>query len=162
LSYKGGYDFVNNDSDPMDTDVDYHGTRAAGIIVAQFDGKEVVGVATPIFRFLLQIDEIVNLYVAKIAERSTGGLKSTSEKGLQWCIEKNPQIIYMNYGSFQFSLTERDLIQKANEKGILLIAASGNNGINDIWYPSKHDEVIAVGSIDKKILNQVFQIMEIN
>ena len=40
-------------------------------------------------------------------------------------------------------------IKKAYDKGILLIAASGNN--NTIQYPARYNEVLSVGGIDKEL-----------
>ena len=42
-NYVGGYDFVNNDTDPMDDH--NHGTHVAGTVAAKDNGAGVIGVA---------------------------------------------------------------------------------------------------------------------
>ena len=66
--YKGGYDFVNNDADPMDDNG--HGTHVAGILAAEHNGYLVVGVAPA-----------VDLYALKILDASGDGR----------CLEPDPR-----------------------------------------------------------------------
>jgi len=44
-NYKGGYNFIDNNSDPYDNELNSHGTHVAGIIAAKDNGTGVVGVA---------------------------------------------------------------------------------------------------------------------
>jgi subtilisin family serine protease len=38
----------------------------------------------------------------------------------------------------------RKVVQKALDKGIVVIAAAGNYGSDDLFYPAAYEEVIAV------------------
>ena len=52
-NYVGGYDFFNNDDDPMDDNG--HGTHVAGIIAAEHNGYLVTGVAPGVDLYALKI-----------------------------------------------------------------------------------------------------------
>ena len=52
-NYKGGYDFVNHDADPMDDNG--HGTHVAGILAAERNHYLVVGVAPGVDLYALKI-----------------------------------------------------------------------------------------------------------
>ena len=59
-NYQGGYDFVNNDADPMDDNG--HGTHVAGTVAAEDNDVGVVGVAPE-----------ASLYALKVLSASGGG-----------------------------------------------------------------------------------------
>ncbi len=74
--YVGGYDFAEDDDDPMD--VDGHGTHVAGTIAAARDGKGVVGVAPE-----------VELYALKVFpdDPDEGASYADIVAALQWAVE---------------------------------------------------------------------------
>ena len=52
-NYKGGYDFFNDDADPMDDNG--HGTHVAGILAAEHNEYLVVGVAPRVDLYALKV-----------------------------------------------------------------------------------------------------------
>lgn len=64
----GGYDFVNNDDDPMDDNG--HGTHVAGIVAANGTIKGVAPNAT--------------LFAVKVIDRSSKGYTSNIIAGIDW------------------------------------------------------------------------------
>jgi len=52
----------------------------------------------------------------------------------------------MSFGSYVASNAEREVIRYALEKGVLLIAAGGNENTSDIHYPSGYKGVLSVGA----------------
>ena len=72
--YKGGYDFVNNDTDPMDDNG--HGTHVSGILAAEHNGYLVAGVAPDAW-----------VYGLKILDASGNGDESNLIAALQWSVD---------------------------------------------------------------------------
>lgn len=144
-SYKGGYDFVYNDADPMDDSYFSHGTRVAGIIAAVRNDKNVVGVAPS-----------VDLYALKVCIYNGQCFGSNIISGLKWATDNGMQIASMSFGQNNVDSGVMEAVQSAYNKGLLMIAGSGNDNVNGVYYPAAFDEVIAVGATDKDDMRASF------
>ena len=142
-NYKGGYDFVNDDNDPMDDHG--HGTHVAGIIAALDDGMGVVGVAPE-----------AHLYALKVFD--SGGSASYSDiiAALEWCVDNGIQVTNNSYGSAEDSgiSVKMAFDNVYYNYGIINVGAAGNNGSysgagDTIGYPARYDSVIAVAATDQ-------------
>src|SRR5436190_9366885 len=150
----GGYDFLDNDSDPMDTDG--HGTAVAGVIAA--NPYTVNGVT---YRGVAPDAKLVALRVGN----SSGISDSNIESALQWVIKNyktygisvvNLSLGSGNYPSASSDSQMADEFQALRDRGIFVVAASGNS--NDsfqgpisqdgIAYPAADPNVFAVGAVD--------------
>ena len=135
-SYIGGYDFVNNDSDPLD---DYgHGTAVAGTLAAALDGYGIVGVSPD-----------VDLYSLKVLDNSGQGYVSALIDAIDWAEANNIKIFSMSLGSESGSTFLEEKLDEAYSNGMLFLAASGNEAGPPIFFPAKYDSVIAVGAVDQ-------------
>jgi len=89
------------------------------------------------------------------------GYVSDVVAGIDWAITKNMDIINMSLGSSSYSSLLEDAVNRAYDKGILLVAAAGNSGtkrttIDNVEYPAKFNSVIAVAATDSSNLRAVF------
>lgn len=147
-NYKGGYDFVNNDDDPMDDNG--HGTHCAGIIAAVDNDIGVIGVAPE-----------ANLYALKILDSTGRGSSSNLIAAIEWAIDTHGndgnnsndiQIISMSLGSDSGTPALDSICTAAYDSGILLVAAAGNDYdasvSNTVDYPGGYGSVIAVAATD--------------
>jgi subtilisin family serine protease len=140
-----GWDFVNDDNDPYDDDVEqYHGTHVSGTIAAVGDnGVGVVGV-----------NWSASIMVLKIL--GAGGQGSVAEEiaAIDYAIQNGARIINASLGGSGYSSAEYDAITRARDAGILFVAAAGNDGWDtDVipTYPACHDldNIIAVAATDE-------------
>ncbi len=136
-----------------DEDSQFHGTHVSGIINAQHNNKGIDGVAP-----------LADVYVLKIAKTTSSGYlfyDKAYENAVDWAIKNNIQIINFSIG---FEKEKPDLAQKIKEalnKGIIFVAAAGNNGRSKyafkgttVDFPANVDGVIAVSATtDKDNLN---------
>ncbi|MFC1971098.1 S8 family serine peptidase [Chloroflexota bacterium] len=139
-NYAGGYDFFNDDADPMD--VDGHGTHVAGTIAAEDNGSGVIGVAPE-----------AEIYALKALEGGTGDYSDVID-AIQWAVDNGIQVTNNSYGSSGYpGATVKAAFDNAYAAGVIHVAAAGNSG--NLWgigdnviYPARWDSVIAVAATD--------------
>lgn len=142
-----GWDFDKNDNTVFDGTSDDHGTHVAGTVGAVGgNGKGVAGVCWN-----------VKLINAKFLG-NRGGTTANAVKAVDYFTDlKTRHHINLgatnnSWGGGGFSQALKDAIERANEVGILFIAAAGNSGINIDATPSypaayPNSNIIAVASI---------------
>lgn len=130
----GGYDWVNNDFDPMD---DYgHGTHCAGIAAAILDnGKGIAGIAQ------------VNIIAEKVLNETGWGTEWDVALGIVHATDNNADIISLSLGGDDNVQVMEDACLYAWNNGCLLVAAAGNYNTCGVLYPAAYETVIAVGAI---------------
>lgn len=142
-----GWDFAGNNNTVFDGTADDHGTHVAGTIGAV--GGNGIGVAGVVWN--------VKMIGAKFLG-STGGTTANAIKSVDYFtdlkIRHGLNIVATNnsWGGGGFSQALKDAIDRANNAGILFVAAAGNSGTNNDAtpsYPSGYTSanIIAVASI---------------
>lgn len=134
-NYKGGINILSPYYEPED--YNGHGTHVAGIIAGRSAELGVMGVAPRAF-----------IYAVKAFNRQGSANLSDLLVAINWCIEKRMNIVNMSFGMSKVSDSLRRAVQVAYRKGIIMVAATGNQGNQmQIDYPASYPETIAVGSI---------------
>lgn len=133
--YAGGYDFVANDADPKDENG--HGTHCAGIVAAEDNGIGVIGTAPK-----------ASIYAVRVLDAQGSGTISDIVAGIDWAIDNNMDIISMSLGASSGDSSLEAAINRAYNAGVVVVAASGNDGREGISYPARYTNAIAVGAID--------------
>ncbi|MHA1813365.1 MAG: S8 family serine peptidase, partial [Candidatus Thorarchaeota archaeon] len=67
---------------------------------------------------------------------------------IDWAIDNGMDVISMSLGGGDYDQAFDDAIDRAYDAGIVVVAASGNDGKGTISYPAAYDNAIAVGAID--------------
>ena len=136
-SYRGGYDFVNDDADPMDDNG--HGTHVAGTLAAERNWYLVVGVAPR-----------VDLYALKILAADGSGYESDLILALQWAVDHDMDVVNMSLGTHDVVSALQAAVESAAAAGLLMVAASGNTvTFQEMWYgcavtyPGAYPQVLA-------------------
>jgi parallel beta-helix repeat protein len=131
-----GWDFFNNDSNPMDT---YgHGTHCAGIVAAVTNNTiGVSGVSWYSTIMPIRVGDEYELPYSAIAE------------GIEYAANNGANIISMSFGGSYRSKVTYEAMKQAYEKGVLLVAAAGNDQSRIKTYPAAYDEVVAVAATDQ-------------
>ncbi len=136
LNVYGGYDFVNNDNNPYDDHG--HGTHVAGTIAAL--DNDLTG-------SLVGVAPCVRLYAVKVLSASGSGTSSAIAAGLEWAADNGMHIASLSLGSSSPSSVIQQAGQYAASRGVLLVAASGNDN-GPVGYPAAFSEFMAVGATD--------------
>jgi len=133
--YVGGYDFVNNDANPLDDNG--HGTHCAGIIAAIMNNSiGVAGVAQ------------VGIRAEKVLNARGMGYTSWIAEGIVDAVEHGARILSMSLGSPFPSNTLRRACLYAWKHNCLIVAAAGNDGWYGVEYPARYKTVMAVGALN--------------
>ncbi len=136
------------DDDP--TDEVGHGTGCAGIIAAH--GSSMPTGAAGLCS--LTPARVLGTALGPNDRRLAIGALTNIDAGMKRLIDLGVKIINMSFGTPTSALRTDDplphteIVAYALARGVILIAASGNSGIEERYYPAAHDGVIAVGAVD--------------
>lgn len=141
-----GWNFVANSADPVDDDIDGHGTHVAGIIGAVGDnGTGISGVSWQ-----------VSLMPLKVLDANGDGSLAHIVAAIDYAIDAGAHIINASYAfrcGAAASNAEREALERARSAGLLVVAAAGNDGCNNDQqptYPASHalNHMLSVGATD--------------
>ncbi|WP_371763450.1 S8 family serine peptidase [Massilia sp.] len=119
-----------------------HGTHVAGLIAAKADpGGTVYGMA-PACRLMAY------RVCPKSGER--GRARSADiAAGLQQAIDDGCDIVNISMGSLEAMPEVPDLLEKARAAGIVVFAATGNDGKAELRYPGRYSHTMSVGALGR-------------
>ncbi|MCB9058625.1 MAG: S8 family serine peptidase [Calditrichae bacterium] len=134
--FADGGDYSIPDNEPWDEFGSGHGTQVAGIIAATDNNTiGICGIAPGV--------KVMNLR----AGTASGYLEEDDvAKAIVYAIENGASIINMSFGDIALSRFLKDVIQYAYEKGIVMVASSGNSATNETHFPSGLSQTISVGA----------------
>ena len=161
-----GYDFIsysdNSDGDGIDPDPEdsmpltdscsgrstfYHGAHVAGTAAASGNNEEgIVGVSYN-----------AELMHIRVLDGDCGGTTYDVAQGVLYAIgaendsgevpERPADIVNMSLGAGGYDPFLESVLQEADERGVIVVASSGNDGASSVSYPARHATTIAVGSV---------------
>lgn len=138
---KYGAAFVNGRAGGNPQDDNGHGTHCAGTVAGVHNGLGVAGMAQ------------TKIMALKFLTRTGNGLTSDAVRCIDYARENGARIISCSWGGAgEIPPVLEDAIGRAQQAGILFVAAAGNDGrnIDSIEYSpanSQHDNVLCVGAV---------------
>lgn len=123
-----------------------HGTHVAGVITAK--GKNMPRGVAPRCRILpVRVLAAMN----KDGRRVGAGSVENINNGVKWAIDNGAQVINMSLGVRHTGggLPHSEVMDYAKRMGVTVVAASGNDGRQELYYPGAFPSVIAVGAADE-------------
>ncbi|HEX2438147.1 MAG TPA: S8 family serine peptidase, partial [Methylomirabilota bacterium] len=121
------------------TDPSGHGTWLAGIIAAQTDTTEgIAGVAYA----------GVQIMPVTVLNANGEGMDSDVIAGVIWAADHGADVILMAFSNPGFSPNLQDAIDYAWSRGVVLVAAAGNDASSDPHFPAGDRGVMGVAATD--------------
>jgi subtilisin family serine protease len=122
-----------------------HGTHAAGIIGAR--GNNDRGISGLCWK--------TQIMSVRILDAEGRGYASEQVAGIQYAVRMGAKVINCSFGGPDSSSLVRDAIVQARKKGVLIVAAAGNDGVNTDkkpFYPADYPEsnVLSVAATTDK------------
>jgi len=144
----GGYDFVDNDKIPEDTNG--HGTQVAGIIASNGNLK---GIA-PNSKILMY----------KVSEDGESVPSHLIIKAIEKSIKDNADIINISLGINQTNTKIDQVVNKAVKNNIFVVTAAGNFGpeLSTIGSPGINPNAITVGATFNNVTSSLVSTFEID
>lgn len=144
----GATQFIGDflDADDSAEDEVGHGTHVAGIIAGK--GLAMPSGVVPRCRIL----PVRVLAAMKRGEQVVGaGLVDNINAGVKWAVDHGADVINMSLGVRHTGggLPHQEVVEYAQHMGVTIVAASGNDGRQEMYYPGAFESVIAVGAMDE-------------
>jgi serine protease len=129
-----GYNFVANNANADDDHG--HGTHVAGTIAESTNnGIGVAGVAYGASIMPLKV----------LSARGSGSLGGIAQ-AIRWAADHGANVINMSLGGPMAAGTLASAVKYAHGKGVVVVAAAGNDGRGKVSYPARYPGVIAVAA----------------
>jgi subtilisin family serine protease len=141
--YRGGIDSVDDDENP-DTGAGpaapTHGTAVAAILAGALNGSGVRGVAYG-----------SELFHARGLPDSGSGRSSDIMAAVRHLVEERGcRVVNLSLGGDGSSEIERDFYEEMASRGVLVVAASGNDSGSQVGFPAGYPGVLAIGAVDRR------------
>ncbi|WP_192894645.1 S8 family serine peptidase [Paenibacillus contaminans] len=131
-----GANLVQPGKPPMDDKG--HGTNVAGVLAAAADNDK--GIAGLLWN--------AKIMPIKALESDGTGDEEKLGEGIRYAVDHGAKIVVLSLGLNKYSSYMSTIVDYAEERGVLLVAAVGNEG-NAVRYPAAYPTVLAVGGVGK-------------
>ena len=143
-----GYDFVDNDGTPQDGDG--HGTHVSGIVAANKDNGVGVSSVAPAAMVL----------PVRVLDDNGAGSVGDVAKGIDFAVSAGADVINLSLGQ-EIAIMGADpqfeaAVDRALDRGVIVVAASGNSGLPVCEQPSGRGRLLCVGAVDKRGMRSFF------
>ena len=117
-----------------------HGSHVAGTAGAVDNATGVLGVAPD-----------ATLHAVKVLDCCGSGSFDDIAAGIKWSADQGHDVQNMSLGASSGSSALKDAIRYAADRGVVMVAAAGNDGpcTDCVGYPAAYEEVVAVSATDR-------------
>jgi serine protease len=136
------YDVVDRNQYPLDRDG--HGTFVTGVIAEQTNNRfGMTGLAYG-----------ASIMPVRVLGADGTGDATTIARGIRYAVQHGAQVINLSL-EFSLDVSPSDIpdilsaIRYAHDHGVVVVAAAGNEGVQQIAYPAKAPDAISVGATTK-------------
>ena len=144
IDVASGYDFVADDPDPIDTD-GFHGTGTASVMMSGAL-NDILGVAPEVTLVPMRIAQRGIFRPSPVLLRS--GMRRL-RRAIARAIDKDCHVVSISLGWFGYTALH-DVIKRAWEQDIIIVAAAGNYTGPLIVWPARYRECICMAGCDAR------------
>ena len=119
-------------------DINGHGTMMYSIIKGYKD--DIIGVSPE-----------TNIITIKVLDRDESVKKEKIYEAIKLAIEQDVTIINLSIASYKYDDKIAEIIKRANNRNITVVASSGDYSDNEVMFPANMNEVVSVGAIGERL-----------
>ncbi len=120
-------------------DLNGHGTHVAGTAAAETNNSRGVAGMAP----------NTDILAVRVLDANGGGSLADIADGIRYAADTGAEVINLSLGCNCDTKTLEDAVNYAWNKGSVLIAAAGNDGVSTTFEPASYSNVIAVAAVDR-------------
>ena len=113
-----------------------HGTHVSGTIAAATNNAQ--GVAA--------LGYAVELIEIKAMDNAGNGNDANLSSAIHWAVDNGASVINMSLGEAQYSQTLQDAVNYAWQRNSLVVAAAGNDGVPELFFPAGANHAMGVAA----------------
>ena len=134
-TFVAGWNFINSTVHANDDNA--HGTHVAGTIAQTTNN--LTGTAGIAYQ--------ARIMPLKALNADGAGQDDWVASAIVWAADNGAKVINLSLGAESPSGILEDAVIYAHDKGAVIVAAAGNNGLGTLVYPAAYPSVIAVGAV---------------
>ena len=140
VNFVQGYDFVSDDSHP--NDMNGHGTAVTSVIAATINNSlSTAGI----------IDNVSIMPLRVLDETGSGNLTDILD-AIEYGVANGCKVLNLSLGGEPGDSNGWDILHSAiidaRNSNVMVLAASGNDGVSLLSYPAGFEEAVSVGAVD--------------
>ncbi|MHC4973720.1 MAG: S8 family peptidase [Planctomycetota bacterium] len=136
-----GFDFIDGDPDPNETR-DFVDNDEDGLVDEQF------GHGTFVASLVLAVAPDARILPVRALNDDGIGTTSTVAAGIIWAVDNGAHIVNVSVDIPSASEPVREAIHYAEAREVVVVAAGGNSGDNQVIFPARFSDVIGVAAVD--------------
>ena len=135
-----GRDFAEDDLDPFDRHG--HGTHVGSTVAAAADNStSIAGVAPDVCIFAVKV----------LTDDGSGSFEDVAE-GVVYAADAGASVMNLSLGcDCEPQQVLEDALEYAAARNVVIVAASGNDSLDQLGYPASSPTTIAVGAVDESL-----------
>jgi cell wall-associated protease len=133
---EAGYNYIERSSNVKDDNG--HGTHVSGIIAAAANNHYSMAGINPFAKIL----------PVKVLDAAGSGDTEQIAHGIIYAADHGAKVINLSLGG-SYSRVIEYALQYANKKNVTVVAASGNDGMEELSYPASSKYVVSVGGTNR-------------
>ncbi|MDQ0218780.1 peptidase S8 [Peribacillus cavernae] len=131
-----GYNYIDRSSNAMDDNG--HGTHVSGIITAAANNQYSMA----------GINSFAKILPVKVLDAMGSGDTEQIAYGIKYAADHGAKVINLSLGG-PYSRTIEYALAYANKKNVTIVAASGNEALDELSYPASSKYAISVGATNR-------------
>lgn len=134
-----GWNFIDNNNNPVDDNIVSHGSCVAGIISAGFNNGIGISSVTGGSKSL----------ILKCFNSQGVGYEDQIATAILYGVMQGVKVFNFSFGDYIYSDLLKDVVKFAHLNDVTIVCSAGNDNSNVLHYPSAFDEVISVAASDE-------------